>query len=89
MVLVIVVAADVVSVCLAALVLGRRHPLWGRRRLPDGLLEWRQSGPRVDLGFEHRPWTDKDSAFAQLEYGRRGRDGIPGIALIAPHWSMN
>jgi hypothetical protein len=86
--LVIVVATDVVSVCLAALVLRRRHPLWGRR-LPAGLPVSPEPAPRVDPGFEHRPWTDKDSAFAQMEFGRRGHDGIPGVAFIAPQWSMN
>jgi hypothetical protein len=87
--LVIVATADVVSVCLAVLVLRRRHPLWGRRRLRAGLPVWREPTPRVDPGFEHRPWTDRDSAFAQMEFGRRGQDGIPSIAFIAPQWSMN
>ena len=87
--LVIVVAADVVSLCLAVLVLRRRHPLWGRRRLAAGRPVWREASPRVGPGFEHRPWNDRDSALAQMEFGRRGQNGIPGIAFIAPQWSMN
>jgi hypothetical protein len=87
--LVIVAAADVVSVCLAVLVLRRRQPPRGRQHLAASLPVWREPAPRVDPDFKHRPWTDRDVAFAQMEFGQRSQDGIPSIAFIAPQWSMN